>query len=313
MFWSAYQYEIEYKNSKAHANADCLSRLPMQEDTELEDPVTFFQISHVDELPVTARDIAQATSKDPILARVYNYIMEGWPNKPMEESIKPFYQHKDQLSTDQGCLLWGRRVIIPTTPQTRMYVHSAHAGVVKMKAIARSVMWWPKKCDSCAAQRSLPPLGPLHSWPWASHPMQCIHIDFAIIKQFQVLIIIDTHSKWIDAMPLRSATAKTTTDVLRRFFVSFGLPEELVSDNGPQFTSQDFKVFCSNNGIKRTLIPPYHPASNGAAERAVRVVKQAIRKMGNQLPLAQRLAKFLLTYRTTPHTTTEMNSFCIAN
>ena len=78
-------------------------------------------------------------------------------------------------------------------------------------------------------------------------------------------------------MPLRSATAKTTTDVLRRFFAGFGLPEELVSDNGPQFTSQDFMVFCSNNGIKHTLISPYHPASNGAAERAIQVVKRRLR------------------------------------
>ena len=318
VFLSAYQYEIEYKNSKAHANADCLSRLPMEEDKELEDPVTVFQVSYVDQLPVTARDIAQATSKDPILASVYSHIMEGWPNKLKEESIKPFYQRKDQLSIDQGCLLWGRRVIIPTMLQARMLqeLHSAHAGMVKMKAIARSIMWWPQmdqeieeavsKCNSCAAQRSLPPLVPLHSWPWASHLMQRIHVDFASTEQFQVLIIIDAHSKWIDAMPLRSATAKTTTDALRRFFASFGLPEKLVSDNGPQFTSQDFKAFCLNNGIKHTLVAPYHPASNGAAERAVQVVKLAMRKMGNQLPLPRRLAKFLLIYRTMPHTTIEM-------
>ena len=70
MCLSAYQHEIEYKSSKAHANADCLSRLPIQGDTELEDPVTVFQVSYVDELPVTAQDIAQATSKDPVLVKV---------------------------------------------------------------------------------------------------------------------------------------------------------------------------------------------------------------------------------------------------
>ena len=117
---------------------------------------------------------------------------------------------------------------------------------------------------------------------------------------------MDAHSKWIDAVPLQTATTTTIINVLRRFFASFGLPEELVSDNGPQFTSQDFKVFCLNNAIKHTLTWPYHPASNGAAERAVRVVKLAMKKMGSQLPLARRLAQFLLAYRTTPHTTTEM-------
>ena len=161
-------------------------------------------------------------------------------------------------------------------------------------------------CQSCAAQRSLPPVAPLHTWPWASHPMQCIHIDFASIEQFQVLVIIDSHSKWIEAMPLRSATASTTVDALRIFFASFGLPTEIVSDNGPQFTAQDFKDFYVNNGIKHTLIPPYHPATNGAAERAMQVVKQAVKKMSNMLSLKRRLARFLLIYRNTPHATTEM-------
>ena len=63
---------------------------------------------------------------------------------------------------------------------------------------------------------------------------------------------------------------------------------------------------CVNNGIKHTCTPPYHPASNGAAERAVQVVKMAMAKMGKGLPLKHRLTKFLLSYRTTPHTTTEM-------
>ena len=145
-----------------------------------------------------------------------------------------------------------------------------------MKAIARSAVWWPNmdkeienivsSCQRCAEQRSLSPLAPLHSWPWASHPMQRIHIDFTAIEQFQVLVIIYSHSKWIEAVPLHSATTSTTVETLRVFFANFGLPEEIISDNGPQFTSQDFSTFCRNNGIKHTLIPPYHPATNGTAE-----------------------------------------------
>ena len=158
----------------------------------------------------------------------------------------------------------------------------------KMKALARSIVWWPNmdkdiegvvtSCQSCAAQRSLPPIAPLHTWLWASHHMQRIHIDFASIEQFQVLVIIDSHSKWIEVILLRSDTASTTVDALRIFFASFGLPTEIFSDNGPQFTAQDFKDFCVNNGIKHTLIPPYHPATDGAAERAVQVVKQAVKR-----------------------------------
>ena len=69
---------------------------------------------------------------------------------------------------------------------------------------------------------------------------------------------------------------------------------EIVSDNDPQFIAQNFSDFCRNNGIKHTLIAPYNPATNGAAERAVQVIKQAVKKMDSGLSLTRQLARFLL-------------------
>lgn len=105
---------------------------------------------------------------------------------------------------------------------------------------------------------------------------------------------------------MRNSTAATTIEALRKFFANFGLPEEIISDNGPQFVATEFETFCKQNGIKNICTPPYHPASNGAAERAVQVVKQAMKKMGTALSLSTRLVRFLLMYYTTPHATTEM-------
>ena len=133
------------------------------------------------------------------------------------------------------------------------------------------------------------------------------YIDYAEIEGYKALVIIDIHSKWIEAIPLKTTTATTTIEALRRFFASLGLPEEIISDNSPQFVATEFVTFCSRNGIKNTRTPPYHPATNGAAERAVQVVKQAIKKMEATIPLSTRLARFLLIYRTTPHSTTEMH------
>ena len=111
IFLSAYNYNIEFKGTKMHANADSLSRLPIEdEDLGSEMAAAMFKVSLMDGLPITVVDIATATAKDPIVAPVYQYVLEGWPQKGVSENLKAFHQQRDQLSTDQGCLLWGTRV-----------------------------------------------------------------------------------------------------------------------------------------------------------------------------------------------------------
>lgn len=123
------------------------------------------------------------------------------------------------------------------------------------------------------------------------------------------LVLVDSQSKWLEVVPMKTTTSAKTIEVLRNLFASQGLPEEVVSDNGPQFTSGEFKQFLRSNGIKQTLVLAYHPASNGAAERAVQTVKAALLKQvlgegSQQLTLQRRLANFLLMYRSTPHAVT---------
>ena len=203
IFLSAYTNSIEYKGTKRHANADSLSRLPIagEEDQDAA-AIAMFKVSFIDELPITASDIAEETSKNSVLSLIYKYVMEGWPQRGVEDNLKPFYHRKDQLTTDQGCLLWGTRVIISKVLQfcLLLELQFTHPGVVKMKLLARSYMWWPKidcnieeivkTCKECTAQCSLPPVTPLHSWPWVNQPMKQLHIDFAEIEGFQVLVIM---------------------------------------------------------------------------------------------------------------------------
>ena len=123
---------------------------------------------------------------------------------------------------------------MPEVLQARLLneLHYTHPGIVKMKLLARSYMWWPKldqniedmvkSCRECAIQRSLPPVAPLHSWPWANQPMKRLHIDFAEIEGWQVLVIIDVHSKWIEGVPLRKATATATVSALQTFSLTLG-------------------------------------------------------------------------------------------
>ena len=147
---------------------------------------------------------------------------------------------------------------------------------------------------------------------WATRPWQHIHVDFANFKGQIVLVVIDSYSKWLEVIPMSSTIAEKTVDKLRSLFATWGIVEELVSDNGPQFVMQTFKSFMDANGIKHTLIPAYHPSSNGAAERSVGVLKKALKTQvfdakhkGKTLSLEHRLANFLTVYRNTPQTTTK--------
>ena len=140
---SAYDYSIEYRKSIDHA----LSRLPdasSKPGNEIHDfPINL--ISSADELHVMAKDISEATRKDPILSKVVECIQNGWPIKVTDDKYLPYYRRRNELSADQGCLLWGMRVVIPPRFRERMLneLHDEPHSIVWMKGLARFYLWWP--------------------------------------------------------------------------------------------------------------------------------------------------------------------------
>ncbi len=88
--------------------------------------------------------------------------------------------------------------------------------------------------------------------------------------------MIDAHSKWIEVFPTKSSTSTVVIENLRTVFAQFGIPETIVSDNGPCFVSEEFSSFLKANGVKQITSAPYHPATNGLAERAVQIVKRGL-------------------------------------
>ena len=107
----------------------------------------------------------------------------------------------------------------------------------------------------------------------------------------------------IEVCPTANATSEVVMEELRTLFARFGLPETVVSDNGTCFVSATFESFLQSNGIKHLTSAPYHPASNGLAERAVQVVKKGLKKTSHG-SIKARLATQLMSYRLTPHSTT---------
>ena len=100
-----------------------------------------------------------------------------------------------------------------------------------------------------------------------------------------------------------SVTSESTIEKLRNMFVRYGVPMQLVSDNGPQFTSRELADFMKQNGIKHTLVTPCHPRSNGQAECFVQTFKQHFKTEGSS-SITQSLARFLFSNRTTSSSVT---------
>ena len=98
-------------------------------------------MSIIDEdFPISAKDIGKATVLDPLLRRVLDFVMTGWPEKCDEEEIKPYHIRSQELSREESCVLWGARVIIPQVFREKMLkeLHWEHPGSCAIKAIART-------------------------------------------------------------------------------------------------------------------------------------------------------------------------------
>ncbi|CAG2221678.1 Uncharacterized protein K02A2.6 [Mytilus edulis] len=183
-----------------------------------------------------------------------------------------------------------------------------------MKSLARSYIWWPGmdndleltvvNCYSCQENRKLPAEAPLHPWEYPSHPWSRIHIDFAgpfMNKSF--LIMVDAYSKWIDIHVMNSTTSEATIAKLKQTFATHGLCDLIISDNGAAFTSKEFADYVKSNGIEHRTSAPWHPVSNGCAERAVQSFKEGMKKI-KEGTVQEKLNRFLFNYRITPQTTT---------
>ncbi|GBL78741.1 Uncharacterized protein K02A2.6 [Araneus ventricosus] len=137
-------------------------------------------------------------------------------------------------------------------------------------------------------------------------PWECIHVDFAgPIFEHMFLLIIDSHSNWLEVYPMKVTTTKKTIEFLRDSFSRFGLPRVLVSDNGSQFTSYEFQRFMQSKGIKHKTSAPFRPSSNGQAECYVATLKQSLKVMQKyESSIQQKLSIFLLQHRKAPNATT---------
>ncbi|XP_062558126.1 uncharacterized protein K02A2.6-like [Armigeres subalbatus] len=312
---SIYNFDIEYRPGSKMGNADFCSRFPL--DQKIPRGVDYEAVNSLNftnELPIDFASISKEIKSDKFLTEVIEFVRTEWP-KNVPKQFRNWFAVKEKLEMVDDILMMENRVVVPEKLRKDILklLHDSHSGLVKMKQLARRSIYWPglnsniedfvKTCEPCIKMAVVPKPKSMTSWIPTSRPFSRIHADFFYFDKKTFLLIVDSHSKWLEVEIMRYGT--NAKSVIRKFiplFARFGLPDVVVTDGGPPFNSNEFISFLEHQGIKVLKSPPYNPASNGQAERMVRVAKDVLKKYlldekTRSLDIEDRLNLFLINYR----------------
>ncbi|XP_062535602.1 uncharacterized protein K02A2.6-like [Armigeres subalbatus] len=315
-----FDYNILYVSGKDNV-ADPLSRLAVQEPKPFDHAEEIFVREIATQAAncaaLTWDEVVLATETDEEILNVLHILKTGdVQNLPIEYRVV-----SNELCDFQGVLLRGDRIVIPTSLREKVLItaHEGHPGIVMMKSHLRSNVWWPKmdnavelfvkRCRGCTLVAAPEPPEPMHRSRLPSSPWQTLALDFLgpLPEGQHLLVVVDCYSRYMEVIELETTTTKDVTRELMIMFSRYGIPSFLKADNAPQISSncEEFREFCSTNGIKLLNTIPYWPQSNGEVERQNRSILKRLRisqELGKDWRNELRL--YLLTYHSTKHSTT---------
>ncbi|XP_064469689.1 uncharacterized protein LOC135384417 [Ornithodoros turicata] len=336
--WAArllqYNYEIQYKKGQDNTVADALSRMLLSntEKAPCASPDESELVCYVQQLqlsPLTLSELQDSTGNDPVMTNLLKLCTTSWPSAAREDkNLAPYYCVREELSTIQGIVTRGEKVVPPAALRKRIISlgHESHPGIVRTKQRIRMRYWWPKMdleieeyvraCHiySAADKTAVTRHAPLQPVPFPSGPWKQVGID--LVGPFSnlpsgcrlAITAVDYYSKWPEVKMTPKVTTDTVIAFLRQLFAREGYPNIIVSDHGSQFQSHAFKSFLQDRGIQHRQSSVYYPHSNGQIERFNRVLKDFILlSASEQGTILRDLPEFLGIYRSTPHAATQLS------
>ena len=253
-----YNPEVLHVPGKRQICADALSRAPLctseTSDIHFIEEVESFASYTMGSLPESVQrlqEIRNAQKSDEECTQVRKCCREGWPlYMPQQPLLRPYWEH--------------------------------HLGIDKCRARARMSVWWPglsvaiediiKPCFTCA--KELPePKEPLIPSSFPSRPWERVSMDLFEHGGQTHLITVDYYSRWIESKRLKTQTAECVITASKELYAAHGIPDIVISDNGPCFSAESFQAFAASYGFVHTTSSPRYPQANGEVERAVRTAK----------------------------------------
>ena len=299
-----YDVTIKYRPGKEMQLADALSHCPARVSQEIK---LDMRVDYIAFTKPWIEKLKDSTQRDPILATVYQLIQQGWPHqrRHVPHLARRYWDFRDELSTDDGMLLKGPRLIIPGELQEEYLsrLHEGHLSASKVQENAKQHMYWTgidadiedytKRCQECI-KRSQVPKEPLQPHDIPEGPWRKLGIDYFAFDGNSYVLICDYFSKF--PFLYRAKTSFwSLRDRLIDLFSIEGYPDEIVSDNGPPFQSKEFAKFLSGLGIKHTTSSLGYPRSNGFTERHIQTVKNMLSKSSNTWSFQEVLADLRTT------------------
>ena len=312
-----YNLAVKYIKGKDMYLADALSRAPIRISAntwckhQMEEYVS---VSHLETLPVSNDRWAELrieTAKDTVLRDLQDVILEGWPQKKVDvrQHLQPYFDIRDELVTQDGLIFKGHQVVVPKSLRRSLLskIHSSHIGTGGCIRKAREALYWPRmtteirdlvsKCDICLKYRNNQCKEPMIVQEFGDRPWERVAADLLEFDNRQLLVVTDYFSNFIEVSRLGKATSSTVIKELKVIFARFGIPDTLVTDNGPQFASAEFRKFANEWSLKHQTSSPHYPQANGKAENGVQTVKRLFLKC-KESGQSEFLA--LLDWRNTP-------------
>ena len=288
-----YDFTVEYKRGETMYMADTLSRAYISDSTSSNFERDLAYVKVLESKPIcsdTMTKLRESTKNSEFLMNVIQYVTNGWPDKVNDKSMAEYFNCRDELVVENGLLIKGDRIVIPQSEKQFILnrLHASHASCERMLKRAKELAFWPKMrvdierfvndCSTCAKYSRRQQKEPLISTEIPSRPWQILSCDFFHLDDADYLVTVDHYSDYFEVDRVRSLQASEVIPKLKCHLARHGLPEKIITDNGPPFSSEKFAELAKVYQFNHVTSSPYHSQGNGKAENAVKIAKNLIRK-----------------------------------